>query len=310
MVLRDLVFDLTRYTVPARVLPMPQLLILDPANNLPVFLVRDFEGAVALTLAGPGLYGLLLLSRRSVGLWDSSSVALVGLLSVAVVPQMLARTDLWHALYTVTPALILATGLIETMVRRARAVSTKAWVLVLIPIIVLPVWGSFWPRRSLLTAGMIGSPSLSSRRPGFYESDGGIAADRRKVIEFVQQNTTRDERVFFGNASHEWLLSNESDLYFLTDRLPGVRYTQYEPNMVTRREIQEEMIASLEKYHVRVVLLSSRSSAHEDQYATMPGSRRLDEYLASEFDQRETSGPYRMLLRKNEARALHFPRSP
>ena len=119
-----------------------------------------------------------------------------------------------------------------------------------------------------------------------------------RVIDFVENNTTRDDRVFFGNTTHEWVLANEIDLYFLADRLPGVRYTQYEPNMVTRREIQEEMIASLEKHHVRVAVLSNRFPTHEDQYAMKQGSKRLDEYMASEFKQVATYGGYRVLLRK------------
>jgi hypothetical protein len=298
-VLRDLVFDLARYITPARVLPMPEMLVLDPATHLPVFFLQNFEGAIAVTLTGPGLCLLLLLARRSLRIRDCWAVVLVGLLSIVVLPQMLARTDVWHALFTVPPALILATVLVESMYRQTRSISTKAWALVLMALIVLPVWGSFWPRRSLLTDAMSRPPERrNSRRPGFYEADDETASNRRQVTEFVETNTTRNERVFFGNVNHEWVAANETDLYFLADRLPGVRYTQYEPNMVTRLEIQEEMIASLEKYHVRLAVLSNRFPYHEGQYAMMPGSKRLDEYMASEFKEVATYGGYRVLLRK------------
>ena len=94
--------------------------------------------------------------------------------------------------------------------------------------------------------------------------------------------------------THESVVVNEVDLYFLADRLPGMRYTQYEPNLTTRREVQEEMIASLERHAVRVVVQSSLIGGGENQLK----STLLDDYLRSRFRPVQSHGVYTILERR------------
>ena len=70
--------------------------------------------------------------------------------------------------------------------------------------------------------------------------------------------------------------------------------------MTTRREIQEEMIESLDHYAVRVVVLSSLFDSYwEDQPVTMmKGSTLLDEYLRNRFVPTAHYGVYTILERR------------
>ncbi len=123
--LRDLVIEQARYVQPARGLPMPHLMAIDSDTHMPVFMLHDFEGAIVMTGAGPALAAVLALGRRWLRIRSSAAVVLVGLLSAAVMPQMLHRTDIYHTFFTVTPALVLAAALVETLTFRVRLAPAK-----------------------------------------------------------------------------------------------------------------------------------------------------------------------------------------
>jgi hypothetical protein len=83
-----------------------------------VFFVRLFEGSVALTFAGP----LLAIPVATVSKSDQdrrTAAVITGALSIAVMPQMLGRTEIVHSLYTVAPALTSAAALISASTRKA-----------------------------------------------------------------------------------------------------------------------------------------------------------------------------------------------
>lgn len=299
-VVRDLVVEQGQYVMPARFLPMPKLLALDPASGWPVFLVRDLECAIVLTLLGPAIAALLLLGRGVLGVRDAAAVMLLGALSVAVLPQVLGRTDITHAVYTISPVLILASTLIEWLATRARTWPASLVLAVGIgALIVYPIEQTFLPLRPATLDGMREAPELrSSDRGGFHESNPTIAANRRAVLAFIAQVTRTSDRVFFGTHTHEWVHVNEVDLYFLADRLPGVRYPHFDPNVVSRDDIQKEMVESLDKHQVRVVVLSSLIQGHESPPGLLPGSTRLDQYIRANFYTAATHGVYTVLVRK------------
>jgi len=226
----------------------------------------------------------------------------LGALALAAIPQMLNRSDVWHTIFVLPPALVLSSALLEAVSRSVRPSAARLVVgAALMFVVIRPVMLEFLPRRRLLTTGMVGSPqAYASRQPGFFDPVESLAAQRRPLLEYIEKHTTARERVLFANAQHERTWINESDLYFLADRLPGTRYSQFEPNMTTRREVQEEMIESLEHYAVRVVVLSSLFDGYwEDQPVTMlKGSTLLDEYLRDRFVPTARYGVYTILERR------------
>jgi hypothetical protein len=187
------------------------------------------------------------------------------------------------------------------MCRRLRRIPLKLAVAgALLWVLIRPAQADFWPRRPLLITGMQEIPSRrSSGRPGFFEPDELLASQRRPVLEYIERHTAKRERVTFALSSHECALSNEVDLYFLANRLPGTRYTQYEPNLVTRLDVQEEMIVSLERHRVRVVVLCTHfSDCFEQQPRLVPASTRLDDYFRRRFAPVASHGVYTILERR------------
>jgi 4-amino-4-deoxy-L-arabinose transferase-like glycosyltransferase len=215
---------------------------------------------------------------------------------------MLNRSDRWHTIFAISPALVLSAALLEAVSRRVRPSAARLVVVAALMFVVIrPVKLEFLPRRHLLTTGMVGSlEAYASRQPGFFDPVESLAAQRRPMFEYIEKHTTADERVMFASSQHEQTMINETDLYFLADRLPGTRHTQYEPNMTSRHEVQAEIVASLERYAVRVVVLSSLFGSYpEDQPVTMlKGSTLLDEYLRNRFVPVARFGVYTILERR------------
>ena len=289
----DLFFDQVRYVMPARVLPLPALLAMGAAGRgmLPAFLTEAFPAGVMITLAGPICVAGELMVRRRDPVEVRLTLALLGCVTVAVLPQMLGRTDLFHAVYTVPAAIIAACawprpGKAGTS-RRSRSRSASAC-------------RHFAPRRPL--PGLPSDP-LEARafpdlpRAGPVTDD--LAKSRRTLLAFIARHSPDKAPIFVGARTHRRIFINEVDLYFLADRLGGTRYLQFDPNVANREDVQRQMIADLEDRQVNVVVLSSRYNIlDEPNDARKEGAGLLDDYLASHFEVAEEAPPYRLLLRR------------
>jgi hypothetical protein len=219
----------------------------------------------------------------------------------AVIPQLTGRTDLVHALYTVGPGLIAWGALIELVASRI-GVGALAPVAVLAgaSLLINPIATALWPfpgsvRSPADAAAMIDLPHTR----GIAEPRTNWTADRRVLIALISRLTDPSDAVYFGTETHERVMVNETDLYFLARRLPGTRYSQFDPNIVTRRDVQEEMIRQLEQRNVSLVVLSPCCLWDEGpQQKILPGAGLLDEYIASHYAEIEKVGQYSVKVRR------------
>ncbi|HKO93597.1 MAG TPA: hypothetical protein VJU61_20730 [Polyangiaceae bacterium] len=297
----DLYFDQVRYTMPARVLPLPSLFERAHVDwspvPLPAFLREPFESAVFLTFAAPVFALAALLLPRAAGLKPRGEVFWLAALSLAVWPQMLGRTDFWHAIFTVAPAVIW----IWVWFRGgpARAWTWKAWPWAAAGLLLLYV-----PRQFNLPDTLWPPPYRPGPQPepaSHLSRAGNTFVDdtRQQVLAFVKENTEAGAPIYVGLSDHQWTHSNDMDLYFLTDRVGATRYMQFDPNLTNREDVQERMIADLERTRPQVAILSTapqrRDEPNESQNA---GATLLDDYFFSHYDQERSAGHFVLALRK------------
>jgi hypothetical protein len=121
---------------------------------------------------------------------------------------------------------------------------------------------------------------------------------RRDVLAFIATNTRPGEPIFVGNNQHLRANFNDLTLYYLAQRPGATRYLQFDPGQVTRAEVQQEMIAQLEARRPTVAVLLEGGYSPEPNESIHPGSSLLDEYVASHYEVVDSSGVYRMMLRK------------
>ncbi|MFN7986346.1 MAG: hypothetical protein U0529_02675 [Thermoanaerobaculia bacterium] len=294
----DLYFDQVRHVMPSRLLPLPDVLRAVPAFGLqlPALAVQPFEGAVVLTLAGPLLGALaVLVSRRATGRFDSGLLATTAL-SLAVLPQLLGRTDVYHALYTVTPALVLASVLAEHGTPAAPPGLRAAAAGLLAAALALPAVPSLGALLRLRPDGAV--PGPSPRYGRLPETSAAVAEARRAVFAFLDARGRPGDPVFVGSADHRAPLMSEMELYFLADRTGSTRYMQFDPGIVGRRDVQEEMVRELEAVRPAAAVLSRMTLRDEPRRPGASGATLLDEYLASRYRLAGTAGPYLLLERR------------
>lgn len=294
----DLYFDQVRHVLPARVLPLPLLtpMLGTPRGPaLPALLGQPFEGAVALTLVGPALALLALGLRRWTTRQLPLALFLTGALSAAVMPQMLGRTDIFHALYTVTPALTLGAAIAELLALGLPRLARPPVAALLGAALALPV--AFHLPAQLELRPPPASAGLPTRYGGLSDEP-VLRPHRPEVLAFLQRYSQPGDPVYIGLWDHRLVFINEMDLYFLADRVGATRYMQFDPNVVNRADVQEQMIRELETVKPRVAVLAAAPLSSEPNDSTRPGAALLDAHLRERYDLVRQVGPYLLLLRR------------
>lgn len=272
-VVRDQILEILRH-MPSRSLPLGPLL-----GTWQLWAV----------LLAP-LFGLLGVALRK----GREDVLLAAVLSFAVLPYVLGRTDMSHVRATLPPA----TVILPTCVPLALGAwlgpgARRKGTIVLFAALALPNLGTPWVRHAddwrwtpLPHAGRVPETNLER-------------ADLRQVLRFVEDNTLPGEPIFVGIQEHTRAHCNEMLLYFLAHRPGGTRWMQFDPGLTNRDDVQAEMVEELERNGVRVVVLGECRHAPEDNASrTTPGSTRLDAYLDERFEVAATVDGYTLLERR------------
>jgi hypothetical protein len=130
-----------------------------------------------------------------------------------------------------------------------------------------------------------------------------LDADAVAMAHLVRERTRPGERIFVGNDRHDRILVNDVLLYFLADRPSVTRYYNLHPGLATRADVQEEIVAALDRENVRVVVLWRAPLWDEPNASARPGAEALDAALRARFEPRETRGRYTLWERPASERA-------
>lgn len=296
-IVHDLFIDQVRHVAPARVLPMPELFELRGVASLnvrlPAWLVEWYPGAIVLSLAAPLVAAAAWLVWRQARPASRVALLALGALAVAVLPQMLGRTDGAHSLYVVPAALACYTGLAEAVARR------RVWAVFLsfsavFVVFISPVRSTMRPLSDFLAWTAWKLPPLEGRSGGLR----GANETFRETLDFIASNTSPGEGIFVGNQQHQRVILNNVALYYLADR-PGVtRYLQFDPGLITRLDVQKEVAAHLETKQVRVIILMQGGFWEEPNKSRLFGAEWLDEYIQRNYVKAGEGNGYDWLLRR------------
>ncbi len=136
------------------------------------------------------------------------------------------------------------------------------------------------------------------------------------IVSFIQQHVSTDERIYVGLKRHDAPVINNLRFYYLAGRKNCCRYDELHPGITDRADVQQEIIDSIERYHVRCVVIwrFGWSDAILDKIkaanmAAVPGlgNTRLDTFIAETFQPLEYYGEYVLMWRKGAPGSHNSP---
>jgi hypothetical protein len=127
-----------------------------------------------------------------------------------------------------------------------------------------------------------------------------IGETRAAVIQFVVEHVPKDERLFAGTTRHDKIWINDNLIYFAAQRLPATHWHHYDPGLQTRADIQNAMVAELERQAVRTIVLTPEwdNVMEPNASALSSGVTILDDYIRLHYEKVEQYGPISTLARR------------
>jgi hypothetical protein len=116
--------------------------------------------------------------------------------------------------------------------------------------------------------------------------------DRIHAIEFISSHTRPDQKLYVGVRNHDKIFENDNLMYFATQRLPATKWSELDPDLESRLDIQTQMVREFERNSPPYIVLDSEfESVHEPNDSTKSsGVTLLDEYIRNSYQFTETFG--------------------
>lgn len=116
--------------------------------------------------------------------------------------------------------------------------------------------------------------------------------DRIHTIEFIRTHTRSDQKLYVGVRRHDKIIANDNLIYFATQRLPATKWSEFDPDLQNRLDIQAQIVAEFERNPPPYIVLDSEfESEHEpNDSSKSSGVTLLDEYIRNRYQSTETFG--------------------
>ena len=149
------------------------------------------------------------------------------------------------------------------------------------------LWSSARGTRSPIRTAWCNIASAATRGLCFIPED-----NRIQIIEFIDSHTRPDQKLFVGLTHHDRVFANDNLIYFASQRLPAIKWTEFDPDLQNRYDIQAQMVQELEANVPPYVLLDSEfDHVHEpNDSSRSSGVTLLDEYLQKNYQYTQTFG--------------------
>ncbi len=305
--LEDVVRFPLRYYAGTRDRPFPRWhdLLADPAQAI------VYVPLMATVLGGAEL--LRRLARRDAGL----SLAAVHLAAFAITATVLFQTGVVrvspvHMVLSIMPALAALTLAARLWPPRGLAFTIPVALVslaVLLP--TLSEAGQYlaasrrapdhttagWlaARMGLLTPAAMLPPGCGLAPPLRF---GFLPPDLALVANYLAAHSGPGEKILVATGRHDKIFANIMALYFAAFRLPSTHWSQYDPGLQTRADIQQAMIADLQRDHTRWVVRNTTFDNYSEPNlsSVSSGVTLLDQYLATHYRPVAQAGAYAVWL--------------
>ena len=123
--------------------------------------------------------------------------------------------------------------------------------------------------------------------------------DHIQAIRYLDAHTRPGDYLYVGLDHHDRIFANDMITYFATQRLPAVKWTEMDPFLENRADIQQEMIGTIELHKPPYVVLDSEFDHIQEPNGSSvhTGVHLLDDYIAAHYKTVEQYGELTILQR-------------
>lgn len=109
--------------------------------------------------------------------------------------------------------------------------------------------------------------------------------DHLEAIEYIESHTTPLDTLYVGLPHHDRIFAGDNLTYFATQRMPAVKWSQLDPFLENRADIQQEMIGEIEQNKPPYVMLDSEFEkvVEPNGSSTSTGVHLLDDYIDANY---------------------------
>ena len=303
--LHDMVLYPAKYYYRGRNLPFPGIglhTVEDLGIYLPIMIV-----AIALYVVVAGYLGATGKdARNSAGMvekqgWEGFLITL-GLLTAAMYVKGYVRVSLFQMSLAIIPSLLL----IAVLFQHRWSIYRPAHIL-----IVCLMGTSFLPAASLAfhetkdfylnhlsvteyifsaVRGVLPQAQASWCKSGNPLTRGLCflpEMDRARTIEFIQSHTRPDQQLYVGLTRHDKIFAADNITYFATQRLPATRWSELDPDLESRYDVQTQMVDEFERNVPPYIVLDSEFAQENEpnDSSRSSGVTLLDDYIRDKYQQ-------------------------
>jgi hypothetical protein len=306
----DMILYPAKYYHAGRNLPFPGI-HLRGLENLGIYLPIAIVGISLYAVVGGrlGARGNRAFSSQSISeeqKWHGFLVTF-GLLALVMYFKGLVRVSIPQMYLSIVPSLLLIAVLFQHRLTFPRLVRTSIMCVVWLYVLAA-VWSTLHVAKllyaqhlsmpeSMLSSARRASPEIQTtwckiKNPltkgfCFLPED-----DRIRAIEFIGSHTRPGQQLYVGVSNHDRIFANDNLIYFATQRLPATKWSELDPDLENRYDIQTQMVHELERNAPPYIVLDSEfESVHEQNDSSKSsGVTLLDEYIHNKYQPIETFG--------------------
>jgi hypothetical protein len=111
--------------------------------------------------------------------------------------------------------------------------------------------------------------------------------DRARTIEFIESHTRPDQRLYVGLTRHDKIFAADNITYFATQRLPATRWSELDPDLESRYDVQAQMVDEFERNVPPYIVLDSEFAQENEpnDSSRSSGVTLLDDYIRDKYQQ-------------------------
>lgn len=221
-------------------------------------------------------------------------------LGIAFLNYTRVRSDIYHLLPTMIPAIILFGILLFTVIENIPIKHRiGSWSIICLTVLTLFVMSILLQLKLWFLHINQPTPSIElSRAHGCYDQTNSILY-QRSAIKYIQERTRPNEKIFVSDLRHDRILDNDLMFYFLSERHSATMYHELHPGLVTTVDIQKKIISEIKQSNTRYIVRwgGNKDRLEPNESSKSSGITELDNFIERNFKAVQSFGHYTILYR-------------